>query len=69
MSDLAGIPIPQRDPHSLLAKAGATLRTHLSQEERERLARLISAAVWHKDEKPELSATAILQLLQRYLGE
>ena len=53
------------DTHALLAKAGGILRAHLTQEERERLARLLVAAVWQKDPKPKPSATAILQLLQR----
>jgi hypothetical protein len=53
----------------LLARAGAILRAHLTQEERERLARLLVAAVWQKDPKPEPSATAILQMLQRHLAE
>jgi hypothetical protein len=47
----------------------APLRAHLTQEERERLARLLVAAVWRKDPKPEPSATAILQQLQRHLAE
>jgi hypothetical protein len=53
----------------LLAKAGGILRAHLTQEERERLARLLVAAVWQKDPKPDPSATAILQQLQRHLAE
>jgi hypothetical protein len=57
------------DTHALLAKAGGVLRAHLTQEERERLARLLVAAVWQKDPKPEPSATAILQQLQRHLAE
>jgi hypothetical protein len=57
------------DTHALLAKAGGVLRAHLTQEERERLARLLVAAVWQKDPKPEPSATAILQQFQRYLAE
>ena len=57
------------DTHTLLAKAGGVLRAHLTQEERERLARLLVAAVWQKDPKPEPSATAILQQLQRHLAE
>jgi hypothetical protein len=56
------------DTHALLAKAGGILRAHLTQEERERLARLL-AAVWQKEPKPEPSATAILQQLQRHLAE
>jgi hypothetical protein len=55
--------------HALLARAGGILRAHLTQEERERLARLLVAAVWQKDHKPDPSATAVLQLLQRHLAE
>ena len=61
-------PVPH-DTHALLAKAGRILCARLTQEERERLARLLVAAVWQKDPKPEPSATAILQLLQRYLAQ
>ena len=68
MSELTISPAPH-DPHSLLAKAGGILRAHLMQEERERLARLLVAAVWQKDPKPEPSAAAILQQFQRYLAE
>ena len=57
------------DTHALLAKAGGVLRAHLTQEERERLARLLVTAVWQKDPKPDPSATAILQLFQRHLAE
>ena len=57
------------DGHALLTKAGGILRTHLTQEEREKLARLLVTAVWQKEPKPELSATAIVQLLQRHLAE
>jgi hypothetical protein len=57
------------DTHALLVKAGGILRAHLTQEERERLARLLVTAVWQKDPKPEPSAAAILQLLQRHLAE
>jgi hypothetical protein len=60
---------PPSHAHALLAKAGGVLRAHLTQEERERLARLLVAAVWQKDPKPDPSATAILQLLQRHLAE
>jgi hypothetical protein len=68
MSEPPESPDPH-DAHALLAKAGGILRAHLTQEERERLARLLVTAVWQKDPKPELSATAILQLLQRHLAE
>ena len=57
------------DAHVLLTKAGGILRAHLTQDERERLARFLITAVWQKDPKPEPSATAILQLLQRHLAE
>ena len=56
------------DTHALLAKAGGILHAHLTQEERERMARLLVAAVWQKEPKSEPSATAILQLLQRHLA-
>ena len=68
MSEPSESPVPH-DAHALLVKASAILRVHLTQEERERLARLLVTAVWQKDPKPELSATAILQLLQRHLAE
>ena len=68
MSEITVSPAPP-DTHTLLAKAGGVLRAHLTQEERERLARLLVAAVWQKDPKPEPSATAILQQLQRQLAE
>ena len=68
MSEITVSPAPA-DTHALLAKAGGVLRAHLTQEERERLARLLVAAVWQKDPKPEPSATAILQQLQRHLAE
>ena len=68
MSEPTITPAPH-DMHALLAKAGGILRAHLTQEERERLARLLVAAVWQKDPKPEPSATAILQQLQRHLAE
>jgi hypothetical protein len=68
MSEPPESPVPH-DSHTLLAKAGEILRTHLTQEERERLARFLVTAVWQKDPKPEPSATAILQLLQRHLAE
>jgi hypothetical protein len=47
------------DTHALLAKAGGVLRAHLTQEERERLARLLVAAVWQKDLKPLASPCGI----------
>jgi hypothetical protein len=68
MNELIISPVPP-DTHALLARAGGILRAHLTQEERERLARLLVAAVWQKDPKPEPSATAILQQLQRHLAE
>ena len=68
MSEPTISPAPH-DPHALLAKAGGILRAHLTQEERERLARLLVAAVWQKNPKPDPGATAILQQLQRYLAE
>ena len=68
MSESTISPAPH-DTHALLAKAGGILRAHLTQEERERLARLLVAAVWQKEPKPEPSATAILQQLQRHLAE
>jgi hypothetical protein len=68
MSEITVSPAPP-DTHTLLAKAGGVLRAHLTQDERERLARLLVAAVWQKDPKPEPSATAILQQLQRHLAE
>jgi hypothetical protein len=68
MNELIISPGPS-DTHALLARAGAILRAHLTQEERERLARLLVAAVWQKDPKPEPSATAILQMLQRHLAD
>jgi hypothetical protein len=68
MSEPTVSPVPP-DTHALLAKAGGILRAHLTQEERERLARLLVAAVWQKEPKPEPSATAILQQLQRHLVE
>ena len=68
MNELSISPVPP-DTHTLLARAGGILRAHLTQEERERLARLLVAAVWQKDLKPEPSATAILQQLQRHLAE
>ena len=68
MNELIISPVPP-DVHALLARAGGILRAHLTQEERERLARLLVAAVWQKDPKPEPSATAILQQLQRHLAE
>ena len=68
MSEITVSPAPP-DTHTLLAKAGGVLRAHLKQEERERLARLLVAAVWQKDPKPEPSATAILHQLQRHLAE
>jgi len=43
------------DTPALLARAGGILRAHLTQEERERLARLLVAAVWQKDPKPNRS--------------
>jgi hypothetical protein len=45
MSEPTISPVPP-DTHALLAKAGGILRAHLTQEERERLARLLVAAVW-----------------------
>jgi hypothetical protein len=68
MSEPTIRPVPHDMP-ALLAKAGGILRAHLTQEERERLARLLVAAVWQKDPKPEPSATVILQQLQRHLAE
>jgi hypothetical protein len=68
MSELTISPV-RPDTHALLAKAGGILRAHLTQEEREKLARLLVAAVWQKEPKPEPSATAILQQLQRHLAE
>ena len=68
MNELIISPGPP-DTHTLLARAGGILRAHLTQEERERLARLLVAAVWQKDPKPEPSATAILQQLQRHLAQ
>ena len=68
MSEITVSPAPP-DTHTLLAKAGGVLRAHLTQDERERLARLLVAAVWQKDPKPDPSATAILQQLQRHLAE
>ena len=61
-------PVPH-DTQTLLAKAGRILCAGLTQEERERLARLLVAAVWQKDPKPEPSATAFLQQLQRHLAQ
>ena len=68
MSEITVSPV-RLDTYALLTKAGGILRAHLTQEERERLARLLVAAVWQKDPKPEPSATAILQQLQRHLAE
>ena len=68
MSEITVSPAPH-DTHTLLARAGGVLRAHLTQDERERLARLLVAAVWQKDPKPDPSATAILQQLQRHLAE
>ena len=68
MSEITVSPV-RLDTHALLTKAGGILRAHLTQEERERLARLLVAAVWQKDPKPDPSATAILQQFQRYLAE
>ena len=68
MSESTVSPVPH-DTHALLAKTSGILRAHLTQEERERLARLLVAAVWQKDPMPDPSATAILQLLQRHLAE
>jgi hypothetical protein len=68
MSEIPVSPV-RLDTHALLAKVGGVLRVHLTQEERERLARLLVAAVWQKNPKPDPSATAILQQLQRYLAE
>ncbi len=68
MSEIPVSPV-RLDTHTLLAKAGGVLRAHLTQEERERLARLLVAAVWQKNPKPDPSTTAILQLLQRHLAE
>jgi hypothetical protein len=68
MSEPTIRPVPHDMP-ALLAKVGGILRAHLTQEERERLARLLVAAVWQKDPKPDPSATTILQQLQRHLAE
>ena len=68
MSELTISPV-RPDTYALLAKAGGILRAHLTQEERERLARLLVTAVWQKDPKPDPSATAILQQLQRHLAK
>jgi hypothetical protein len=68
MSEITVSPV-RLDTYALLARAGGILRAHLTQEERERLARLLVAAVWQKNPKPEPSATAILQQLQRHLAE
>ena len=59
MSEPTESPIPH-DAHALLVKASGILRVYLTQEERERLARLLVPALWQKDLKPEPSATAIL---------
>ena len=68
MSEPTESPVPH-DAYARRAKAGGFLRTHRTQEERERLARLLVTTVWQKPPKPDPSATAILQLLQWHLAE
>ena len=50
MSEITVSPV-RLDTYALMAKAGGILRAHLTQEERERLARLLVAAVWQKNPK------------------